>query len=111
MEAEAAGLERSISVEVRTALAALSTTRRAITALRELEAPAAALALDATAATYGAGDGTLLEWLDAARAIRGLEIEEVELLMEVAHALADVASALGALLADLAAEPLASADE
>ncbi len=106
MEAEAAGIERSISVEVRTALAALATVRRALAALRELEAPAAALALDATAATYGAGDGTLLEWLDAARAIRELEIQEVELLMEVAHALADLASALGALPADLASDPL-----
>lgn len=110
MEAEAAGLERSISVEVRTALAALTTIRRALAALRDLEAPATLLALDATAATYGAGEGTLLEWLDAARAIRELEIEEVELLVEVAHALADVGSALGALPSDLATSPLATDD-
>ncbi|MBN8616571.1 MAG: hypothetical protein J0L92_38655, partial [Deltaproteobacteria bacterium] len=65
------------------------------------------LAFDATAATYGAGEGSLLEWLDAARAIRELEVEEAELLTEVAHARVEVASALGARLGELDAAPLA----
>ncbi len=110
MEAEAAGLELAIAVEVRGALAELETTRRVLRALRESEAPAAALAFDATAATYGAGEGSLLEWLDAARAIRELELEEAEVLTEVAHARVAVASALGASLAELDAPPLRRAE-
>jgi outer membrane protein TolC len=110
MEAEAAGLELGIAVEVRGALAELETTRRVLRALRESEAPAAALAFDATAATYGAGEGSLLEWLDAARAIRELELEEAEVLTEVAHARVAVASALGASLAELDAPPLRRAE-
>ncbi len=110
MESEVAGIERAIAVEVRAALAELVTNRRALRVLREREAPAAALALDATAATYGAGEGNLLDWLDAARATRELAVEEVELLTEVAHARVDVASALGATLGELDAPPLAGSE-
>lgn len=100
-EADVLGLERTIEIEVRTAIAGLETRRRVLEALRGREARAAALALEATSATYGAGEGSLLEWLDAARAIRELEIEEAELLMDVGHALADVTSATGASLGEL----------
>jgi outer membrane protein TolC len=100
-EADVLGLERTIEVDVRTALAQLETTRRVLDVLRGREGPATALALDATAATYGAGTGTLLEWLDAARAIRELEIEETGLLTDVAHARVEVASAMGAIPGEL----------
>jgi cobalt-zinc-cadmium efflux system outer membrane protein len=107
-EAEVAGSERSIAVEVRTAVAELQTSANVLETLRTREAPAAAFALDATAAAYGAGEGTLLEWLDAARAIRELEIEETEILSEILHALVGVASASGAHLEELGRPPLGS---
>ncbi len=101
-EAEVLGLERSLTVDVRLALAALDTLTATLASLREREAPAARLALDAVAATYGAGQGTLLDWLDAARAIRELELEEADLMGNVAHALADLTSATGATPTELA---------
>ncbi len=97
-EAEVAAIERSVDVEVRTALATLETTRRVLDVLRAREAPAAALAQDATAVTYGAGEGTLLDWLDAVRAVRELDIAEAELLTELAHARADVDNAMGLIV-------------
>lgn len=96
-EAEVAGLARSVEVEVRTALAALETTRRVLDVLRTREAPAATLAQDASASTYGAGEGALLDWLDAVRAAREVEMTEAELLTDVAHARTDVANAMGQL--------------
>jgi hypothetical protein len=109
-EAEVLGAERAIEVEVRTALAELETTAHVLETLRTREAPAAAFALDATAAAYGAGEGTLLEWLDAARAIRELEIEETEILSEILHALVGVASAGAVTLQELGREPLGAAN-
>lgn len=107
-EAEVLGLERALTVDVRVALAGLDTLSATLTSLREQEAPAAQRALDAVAATYGAGEGTLLDWLDAARAIRELQIEEADLLGEVGHALADLTGATGATPSELSA---ARADE
>lgn len=109
-EAEVLGAERMIEVEVRTALAELETTSRVLDTLRTREAPAAAFALDATAAAYGAGEGSLLEWLDAARAIRELEIEETEIQSEILHALVGVASASAVMLEELGREPFAAGD-
>lgn len=105
-EAEVLGLERSLGVDVRTALAALDTVAGTLATLREREAPAAQLALDAVASTYGAGQGTLLDWLDAARAIRELEVEETDLLGELAHALADLIAATGGTPSEIAGAPL-----
>jgi outer membrane protein TolC len=104
-EAEVLGLERSLGVDVHTALAALDTLEATLTSLREREAPAAQLALDAVAATYGAGQGTLLDWLDAARAVRELGVEEADLRGELAHALADLVAATGATPSELASAP------
>lgn len=104
-EAEVRGLERSLTVDVRMALAELDTLSSTLASLREGEAPAARLAFDAVASTYGAGQGTLLDWLDAARAIRELELEEADLMGEVAHALADLTSATGATPTELRAAP------
>ena len=102
-EAEVLGLERSLTVDVRVALAALDTLTATLASLREREAPAAQLALDAVAATYGAGQGTLLDWLDAARAIRELQLEEADLMGELGHALADLTAATGATPTELSA--------
>lgn len=105
-EAEVLGLERSLVVDVRTALAELDTLAATLASLREHEAPAAQLAIDAVAATYGAGQGTLLDWLDAARAIRELQLEEADLRGEVGHALAELTSATGATPTELGAARL-----
>lgn len=102
-EAEVLGIERSLTVDVRVALAQLDTLSATLSSLREREAPAAQLALDAVAATYGAGQGTLLDWLDAARAIRELALEEADLQAEVGHALADLTGATGATPTELGA--------
>jgi outer membrane protein TolC len=103
-EAEVRGLERSLTVDVTLALAQLDTLAATLASLREREAPAAQRALDAVAAAYGVGQDTLLDWLDAARAIRELALEEAELLGEVGHALADLTSATGALPTEFEAD-------
>ncbi len=105
VEAEAAGLARAIATEVRDALSAHEAAARALAVLREREAPATRAALDATAATYAAGQGTLLEWLDAARAIREVSLDEIELGAELAERRVEALGAMGMSLDEARGEP------
>lgn len=97
-EADIVAIERRVRVEVREAVAAVDATADTLALLRTVEAPASRRALAAVESAYRAGGSSLLDWLDAARAVRELEIEEVELLVELAHAVTEVSGALGASL-------------
>lgn len=95
---EVAALERDVRVEVVGAVHALEVVARSLAILREHRRPATARALEAVGSNYATGQADLLTWLDLVRAMRDIDIEEVELLGEAAHAWADLEGAVGAPL-------------
>jgi len=100
--ADIASVELEIEVQVRAALAAVETVASTLADLEAHEAPATRRALDAVEAEYAGGGGTLLDWLDSARAVRELSVEEVDLTAELAHRVVDLATAVSARVGDVA---------
>ncbi len=92
---EVAALEREVRAEVRGAAAELHAASQALTELRERERPAAERALEAVGARYPSGAVDLDAWLDAARRVRDLDVEEARLLGNVARAWAALEGAVG----------------
>lgn len=101
---EVHALELEVRAEVRAAAAELEAATRALEALRERERPAAERALEAIAARYPSGAVDLDAWLDAARALRELEVEEARLLGRAARAWAALEGAVGDALASASGE-------
>ena len=100
-EADALAAQRMVRVEVAAAYGELLRARRALAALRGDEREATARALDAVTASFATREDSILDWLEAARAVNDLDVTEVELLAAVAHARVDLESALGSPLADV----------
>ncbi len=98
--ADTSSIEHDIAVDLSEALGELETASATLVVLREREAPAARRAVEAALEGYAAGTGDLLDWLDAARAIRELDVEEAELRGALGHALTEVESIVGAPLTD-----------
>ncbi|AKF08797.1 Heavy metal RND efflux outer membrane protein, CzcC family [Sandaracinus amylolyticus] len=90
-----AATERTLRGEIAAAIAALETARRALATIESEERPAVERALGAIAATYASGPADLLAWIDAARALRELEVEDARLRAAAAHAWIDLESAVG----------------
>jgi outer membrane protein TolC len=101
---EVAALEREVRAEVRAAAAELHAASRGLTELRERERPAAERALEAIGARYPSGAVELGAWLDAARRVRDLDVEEARLLGDVARAWAALEGAVGDSLASEASD-------
>ena len=59
------------------------------------ERPAASRAVEAVRAAYVGGHAPLLEWIDAARQVLDVEMEEVEVTSSMAHAAVDLDRAVG----------------
>ncbi|MCC6874450.1 MAG: TolC family protein [Sandaracinaceae bacterium] len=93
-----AGLERDVRAEVVSAAHTLEAARRTLEVLQARERPAAERALEAASATYATGGVDLVTWLDAARALRELEVEEARLLGGAAHARVELEAAVGTSL-------------
>jgi outer membrane protein TolC len=94
-EAELATLEREIRVDVAEAIGALARARRALVVLREIERPAVARALDATTAALATEPGSVLDYIDAARAQTELDLEEAQLVRDAALAAVALENAVG----------------
>lgn len=93
---EVAALELEVRAEVGEAAASVESLRRALDELRERERPAAERALEAVTAGLSTGAVDVTAWLDAARALRELEVDEAGLLRELAIAWIELESASGA---------------
>ncbi len=93
-----AGLERDVRAELAGASSELQAALAALRVLRERQRPAAQRALDAMLAAYPSGSVDLNAWLDAARAVRELDVEEARLLAEAARVFAELESTVGAPL-------------
>jgi outer membrane protein TolC len=93
---EVAALELEVRAEIGEAAASVESLRRALDELRERERPAAERALEAVTAGLSTGAVDVTAWLDAARALRELEVDEAGLLRELAMAWIELESASGA---------------
>lgn len=96
---EVAALEREVRAQVRAAAAELHAASQALAELRERERPAAVRALETMAALYPSGAVELGAWLEAARRVRDLDVEEARLVGDVARAWATLEGAIGDALA------------
>ncbi len=96
--AEAATAESAavtVRGEVSVALARLHGLEHELVVLHTEERPAASRAVEAVRAAYVGGHAPLLEWIDAARQVLDVEMEEVEVTSSMAHAAVDLDRAVG----------------
>jgi outer membrane protein, heavy metal efflux system len=93
---EAASLE--LQSEVTTAKAQLAALEQELVVVHCQAVPAARRSIDAVRAAYTTGNASLLEWVDTARSVLDLELEETDLSAELAHAVAALERAVGAQL-------------
>lgn len=91
-----------VRAEVTEAHAEMLTAARALETLRAEALPAARRALDAARGAFAAGNGSLLEWLDAARALTDLGDEEADDIAMLLRAVANLEARVGAPVARLA---------
>lgn len=84
--------------EITEELARLRSAEGQLLVVDDQALPAARRAIDALGAQYATGSVSLLEWVDAARAVLALELERVALGAELAHAVAALERAVGAPL-------------
>lgn len=77
------------------ALARLRGLERELGVLRGESGPAAERALDAVRAAYVAGRSDLLAWIDAARQVLDVQMEEADVTAELARAAAELEQAVG----------------
>jgi outer membrane protein, heavy metal efflux system len=99
--AEAEAVDRvtvDVRAEVCVAQARLEGLARELAVLRREARPAAARAVEAVRAAYVAGRGDLLAWIDAARQVLDVDMEEVEVTTGIAHAATELERAVGAPL-------------
>lgn len=108
-EAELDGALRALRVEVTATVAELETLRADLEVLVSRERLAAERVEEAAAAAYRGGEGSLLEWLDAARARRELVLEEVEVRAALARRMVALGRVVGAPAGVLTAPHAASA--
>lgn len=87
-----------VQTEVTEAHARLRASEAELLVVRTQGLPAARRSRDALLAAYTTGSANLLEWVDAARSVLDLEIEEVELHGELARGVASLERAIGTTL-------------
>jgi cobalt-zinc-cadmium efflux system outer membrane protein len=92
------GVSLELESEVTTAFANLSAAERQLIVVRDQAVPAARHAIDAIRAAYTTGNASLLEWLDAARSVLDLQMDESDLNAELEYATAGLERAVGASL-------------
>lgn len=101
-EAAEAASAREVTVETRAgvgaALARLDGLERQLTVLRIEARPSASRAVQAMRAMYTAGNSDLLAWLDTARSVLEIEMEEADLTAELGQTTAELERTVGALL-------------
>ena len=84
--------------EVSVARAQLAAFEQELTVVHGEAVPAARRSIDAVRAAYTTGNASLLEWVDAARSVVDLQMEETDLTAELAHAVAALERAVGSQL-------------
>ena len=94
-DAAAESVTVTVRGDVSVAMARLRGLERELVVLHTEGRPAAARAVEAVRSAYVNGRAQLLEWIDAARQVLDVEMEEVELTAGMAHAAADVDRAVG----------------
>ena len=102
LEASELSLEDGARVELQSevagALAQLAASERELVVVRGQAVPAARRSIDAMRAAYTTGSASLVEWVDTARSVLDLEMEETDLTADLAHAVAALERAVGARL-------------
>jgi outer membrane protein TolC len=102
LEASELSLEDGASVELQSevtgAHAQLAASERELLVVHDQAVPAARRSIDAMRAEYTTGSASLLEWVDTARSVLDLEMEETDLTAELAHAVAALERAVGSQL-------------
>lgn len=88
----------SVRREVATAHARLQALEQELSVLRREARPAAFRALDATRAAYVAGMSDLLAWLDAARSVLDVSMEEAEITADLERTVTELEWAVGTSL-------------
>ncbi len=96
VEARATAVD--VQVELTVALERLWALEQEFDVLRTDARPAALHAIDAVRDGYVAGRGTLLDWLDAARGVLDVDMDEAGVTANLAHAVVDLEHAVGAPL-------------
>lgn len=84
--------------EVSEAHARLQAAEEQLLVIHGRALPAARRSIEALTAGYATGNTSLLEWVDAARAVLDFEMEDIQLRAELMHALAALEQAVGAPL-------------
>jgi outer membrane protein TolC len=81
--------------EVGLALARLGGLERELAVIRSRVRPAAERSVEAMSAAYLAGRSDLLPWIDAIRMVLEVRMEEIDVMMELAMAVAELEWAVG----------------
>ncbi len=92
------GSRVELQSEVTAAQAQLAASERELIIVHKQAVPAARRSIDAVRAGYTTGSASLLEWVDTARSVLDLEMEETDLTADLAHAVAALERAVGAQL-------------
>lgn len=93
---DGAGVE--LQSEVTVASTQLASFEQQLTVVHGQAVPAARSSIDAVRAAYTTGSASLLEWVDNARSVLDLQMEETDLTAELAHAVAALERAVGSQL-------------
>jgi outer membrane protein TolC len=100
--ASAEGASLELQLEVTGARAQLAAFEQELVVVHSQAVPAARRSIDAVRAAYTTGNASLLEWVDTARSVLDLEMEETDLTAEIAHAVAALERAVGSQLPRIA---------
>lgn len=92
------GVNVELQSEVTTTRAQLAALERELIVVHGQAVPAARRSIEAIRAAYATGNVSLLEWVDAARSVLDLQMEETDLGAELAHAVAALERAVGTQL-------------
>ncbi len=88
----------ALQSEVTFARAQLAALEQEFIVVHSQAVPAARRSSDAIRAAYTTGNATLLEWVDTARSVLDLQMDEADLTAELAHAVAALERAVGSPL-------------
>jgi outer membrane protein TolC len=92
------GANVELQSEVTGARAQLVALEQELLVVHGQAVPAARRSIDAVRAAYTTGNASLLEWVDTARSVLDLEMEETDLSAELAHAVAALERGVGSPL-------------